>query len=241
MATRGALNDDEVASEMKKMTEFIRQEAMEKAREIQVKADEEHNIEKAKLVRAETLNIEASYEKKKKTAVLQRKIQASAAANKIRLKVLEAREAALNDLLNECRKRLGPAVQKNGNQSQLTVQIILQGLLQLLPSADEVTSDPVMIVCKKSDVSMVEEASKQAVSEYLKIIQLDQGKSLFIQVDKNRNLPDSTSGGVVLVTAGGKIVCQNTLEARLDLAAEKMLPYLRMALYGASPSRRFFD
>jgi hypothetical protein len=31
------LNDAEVAAEMKKMTEFIRQEAQEKAREIQVK------------------------------------------------------------------------------------------------------------------------------------------------------------------------------------------------------------
>jgi V-type H+-transporting ATPase subunit E len=40
------LNDDEVLSEMKKMVAFIKQEAMEKAREIQVKADEEFAIEK---------------------------------------------------------------------------------------------------------------------------------------------------------------------------------------------------
>lgn len=32
-----ALNDEEVAQEMRKMTEFIKQEASEKAREIQVK------------------------------------------------------------------------------------------------------------------------------------------------------------------------------------------------------------
>lgn len=40
------MNDDEVLSEMKKMVSFIKQEAMEKAREIQVKADEEFAIEK---------------------------------------------------------------------------------------------------------------------------------------------------------------------------------------------------
>lgn len=40
------MNDDEVLTEMKKMVAFIKQEAMEKAREIQVKADEEFAIEK---------------------------------------------------------------------------------------------------------------------------------------------------------------------------------------------------
>lgn len=50
------LNDVEVSAEMSKMVSFIKQEALEKAREIKVKADEEFNIEKAKLVRQETVN-----------------------------------------------------------------------------------------------------------------------------------------------------------------------------------------
>ena len=36
------------------MTAFIKQEAMEKAREIEIKANEEFEIEKSKLVRQET-------------------------------------------------------------------------------------------------------------------------------------------------------------------------------------------
>lgn len=47
------MNDDEVLSEMKKMVAFIKQEAMEKAREIQVKADEEFAIEKVRTERGE--------------------------------------------------------------------------------------------------------------------------------------------------------------------------------------------
>lgn len=43
-----AMNDEEVNTELKKMVEFIRQEAQEKAREIQVKADEEFAIEKVR-------------------------------------------------------------------------------------------------------------------------------------------------------------------------------------------------
>ena len=68
------LSDDEVQSEMKKMVAFIKQEAIEKAREIQVKADEEFNIEKAKLVRQETIALEAQYEKKVKQEEISRKM-----------------------------------------------------------------------------------------------------------------------------------------------------------------------
>jgi V-type H+-transporting ATPase subunit E len=73
MADRG-LNDTQVATEMNKMVAFIKQEALEKAREIKVKADEEFNIEKAKLVRLETVAIDAFYAKKMKTAESQRKM-----------------------------------------------------------------------------------------------------------------------------------------------------------------------
>jgi V-type H+-transporting ATPase subunit E len=95
------MNDDEVLSEMKKMVSFIKQEAMEKAREIQVKADEEFAIEKvgqrknigvlyticvaymtvfvipllqAKIVRSEAQNIESTYEKKRKQASVSQKM-----------------------------------------------------------------------------------------------------------------------------------------------------------------------
>lgn len=69
-----ALNDEEVYSEMKKMVAFIKQEALEKAREIKVKADEEFSIEKAKLVRQESANIEANAQRRVKQAEVQRKM-----------------------------------------------------------------------------------------------------------------------------------------------------------------------
>lgn len=68
------LSDDEASKEMKKMVAFIMQEAAEKSREIQIKADEEFNIEKAKLVRQETTTIEQQYQKKLKQADVKRKM-----------------------------------------------------------------------------------------------------------------------------------------------------------------------
>ena len=68
------MNDEEVLSEMKKMVAFIKQEAVEKAREIQIKADEEFAIEKAKIVRQEAINIDSQYEKKIKQAEVSQKM-----------------------------------------------------------------------------------------------------------------------------------------------------------------------
>jgi vacuolar-type H+-ATPase subunit E/Vma4 len=46
-----------------------------------------------------------------------------------------------------------------------------------------------------------------------------------------------SSGGVVLSTPDGKIICANTLDARLAMAFENRLPEIRMLLYGASLTR----
>jgi V-type H+-transporting ATPase subunit E len=80
------------------MTAFIKQEAMEKGREIEIKADEEFAIEKSKLVRQETQAIDTAYEKKFKTAQMSQQITRSTVANKTRLKVLSARQELLDGI-----------------------------------------------------------------------------------------------------------------------------------------------
>jgi len=69
-----ALSDEEASKEMKKMVTFIMQEASEKAKEIRIKADEEFNIEKAKLVLQETTSIEANFAKRLGQAEVKRKM-----------------------------------------------------------------------------------------------------------------------------------------------------------------------
>ena len=68
------LTDDEASKEMKKMVAFIMQEASEKCTELHVRADEEFNIEKAKLVRHETINLEQLYARKYKQAQVKRRV-----------------------------------------------------------------------------------------------------------------------------------------------------------------------
>lgn len=51
----------------------------------------------------------------------------------------------------------------------------------------------------------------------------------------------SRSGGVELVAQNGKFVVENTLESRLDLMSQQMVPELRTILFGRNPNRKFTD
>ena len=59
------------------MKSFIEREAREKVDEINAKAEEEFNIEKARLVQQEKLKIMSYYERKEKQVELQRKMWVS--------------------------------------------------------------------------------------------------------------------------------------------------------------------
>ena len=48
-------------------------------------------------------------------------------------------------------------------------------------------------------------------------------------------------GGIELFAQGGKIKVTNTLESRLDLISEQLLPEVRVALFKRNPNRKFDD
>ncbi|RIB29544.1 putative vacuolar ATP synthase subunit E [Gigaspora rosea] len=229
MTTSRALTDDEVSNEMTKMVAFINQEAQEKANEIKVKADEEFNIEKAKLVRQESINIEATYQRKIKQAEIQKKIAQSNFINKSRLKVLQARQQMLEELFVETRSQLKKISQNKDSYSNLLKDLILQGLYQLM-------DENVTVIAKKSELNLAQDAIKIAAKTYT-----DTTRSpVHVEIDKE-NLPEESAGGVILSSHFGRIKINNTLEERLSLAQEEMLPELRVLLFGHSPNRKFFD
>src|ERR1700712_3236105 len=113
------------------MTEFIKQEALEKAREIEIKANEEFSIEKSKLVRQETDSIDASYTKKFKQASMTQQITRSTVANKTRLKVLGARQELLDDIFEQAGKKLGDGTKDGGKYQGILKNLLLEGLYAL--------------------------------------------------------------------------------------------------------------
>jgi V-type H+-transporting ATPase subunit E len=172
------------------MTAFIRQEALEKAREIQIKADEEFAIEKSKLVRQETAAIDLLYEKKFKQASMSQQITRSMLANKTRLRVLSARQALLDELFERAREKItgaGTQPPKRKNEAAgAGYQGILKGLI--LEGLYALNEDKVAVRARTKDYDVVKKAIADASREFKEVV----GRDIAVEIDKEEPLPDSS-------------------------------------------------
>uniref|UniRef100_A0A3P8RRT8 ATPase H+ transporting V1 subunit E1a n=1 Tax=Amphiprion percula TaxID=161767 RepID=A0A3P8RRT8_AMPPE len=207
-----ALTDADVQKQIKHMMAFIEQEASEKVEEIDAKAEEEFNIEKGRLVQTQRVKIMEYYEKKEKQIEQHKKIQMSNLMNQARLKVLK-------DLLNE-----DPA-----QYSRLLEGLVLQGFYQLL--------EPKVTMSRpQQDVEIVQ----VKFSSVVVIVVVYVENNIIVRIDQERFLP-LASAGVEVYNDNGKIKVSNTLESRLELMAQQMMPEIRVNLFGANPNRKFTD
>ena len=161
------------------MTAFIRQEALEKAQEIRIKADEEFAIEKSKLVRQETSSIDSSYEKKFKQAGMSQTITRSKVANNTRLKILSGRQELLDDLFDRARGKLGDYTKDKGKYQTVLKGLILQGAYAL-------GEGKIQVRARKTDYDVVKKAIADAEKEYKESM----GKGTKIEIDEKNPLPN---------------------------------------------------
>ncbi|XP_035212956.1 V-type proton ATPase subunit E-like [Stegodyphus dumicola] len=225
-----SLSDADVQKQINHMMDFIEQEANEKAEEIDAKAEEEFNLEKGRLVQEQRLKIIEYFEKKEKQVELQRKIQSSNMLNQARLKVLKTQEDHIKVVLDEARKQLHTKTKDTARYQQVLKNLILQSIYQLLES--EVT-----VKCRKQDADLVERSLGEIAKEYQEKV----GKPCKITIDKESYLPPDCAGGIELTAQKGKIKINNTLESRLDMISQQLLPEIRETLFGANPNRKFKD
>jgi V-type H+-transporting ATPase subunit E len=163
------------------MVAFIKQEALEKAREIEIKADEESAIEKSKLVRQETAAIDAQYERKYKQAELAQQIARSTVTNKTRLKILAARQQLLDEIFEEARKKLEDVSKDEGNYTTILKNLILEGLYAL-------GEEFVQLRAREKDVAALKNAIEQAKTEYKE----QSGADVNIKIDENNWVPEES-------------------------------------------------
>jgi len=235
------MNDDDVRKQLSSMVSFIQQEAEEKAQEILSKAREDFQTEKKRMADAGRKKIDKEFEDKETEFEIAQKILASTEMNLGRLRVLKARDDGIQDILNEALNRQHLLSRPGAQYSALLQKLILQGFLKLREAE-------VIIVCRKEDVAAVEEAAALAGAEFKKVTQSDVSatisKKLYLAPGKTGNAPSGgqfCTGGVMLTSQGGRIVCSNTLDDRLALVYQSRLPVIREMLFGANPNRKFFD
>ncbi|KAL7728628.1 hypothetical protein ACLKA6_012619 [Drosophila palustris] len=225
-----ALSDADVQKQIKHMMAFIEQEANEKAEEIDAKAEEEFNIEKGRLVQQQRLKIMEYYEKKEKQVELQKKIQSSNMLNQARLKVLKVREDHVGSVLDDARKRLGEVTKNEAEYKEILSKLIVQGLYQVM-------EPKVNLRCRQVDVPLVRSVLQSSIEQYKAAMKQD--VELF--VDEREFLNADTCGGVELLALNGRIKVPNTLESRLELISQQLVPEIRNALFGRNVNRKFTD
>lgn len=232
------------------MTAFIRQEALEKAREIQLKADEEFAIEKANLVRQETSSVDAQYEKKFKQAGMSQQITKSTLANKMRLRLLSARQELLNDLYEQAGKKLSGYTDDAAKYQEVLKNLLLEGVYAI-------NEKKVLVRCRAKDDDLVKKAAADASTEYSEKLK---GREVEIAIDDKEKLPEESydflalsicstivltcshsAGGVFILNGTGKIDINNTFEERLKLLETDALPAVRTILFGENKNRKFKD
>ncbi|XP_019186134.1 PREDICTED: V-type proton ATPase subunit E-like isoform X2 [Ipomoea nil] len=227
------MNDADVSKQIQQMVRFIRQEAEEKANEISVSAEEEFNIEKLQLVEAEKKKIRQEYERKTKQVEVRRKIEYSMQLNASRIKFLQAQDDVVNAMKESASKELLRVSEDKIAYKKLLKGLIVQSLLKLQEPS-------VLLRCREMDVALVKSVVEEAKREY-------------VEKDKTRRIPNITldsvylppppsganvhgpscAGGIVLASQDGKIVFENTLNARLDVMFRRLLPEIRKQLYSA--------
>ncbi|KZV36181.1 hypothetical protein F511_26363 [Dorcoceras hygrometricum] len=224
------MNDADVSKQIQQMVRFIRQEAEEKANEISVSAEEEFNIEKLQLVEAEKKKIRQEYERKEKQVQVRKKIEYSMQLNASRIKVLQAQDVLVNSMKESASKELLNVSSDQNSYKQLLKDLIVQSLLRLKEPS-------VLLRCRKDDLKFVNSVLKTAKEEYADKAKVHPPE---VVID-NVNLPPAPSnddahgpfcsGGVVLASRDGKIVFENTLDARLEVVFRKKLPEVLLHLF----------
>jgi len=219
------------------MTEFIHQEAREKAEEIAVKTNSEANAKKLTLRDELLLKLQSSYAKKKENHQIQSKIQRSKVMNLARIDVMKSRDTQIASLKSQVLSELTKTSQ-DSKYPQLMTFLVAEALMKLMEKE-------VYVQFRQEDEQYMAKAIKDGVALFQATIKKSTGVTPQVEVlHDDEYLPagpdgtprESCTGGVRLFARGGQIVCDNTLDSRLDKAVLDMLPSLRGILFGVRPA-----
>lgn len=230
------MNDVDVSRQIQQMVRFIRQEAEEKANEISVSAEEEFNIEKLQIVEAEKKKIRQEYERKEKQVDVRKKIEYSMQLNASRIKVLQAQDDLVNAMREAASQELLKVSHHDSHNHQLHHHHDYQGLMKALvvQCLLRLKEPAVLLRCRKDDIKLLESVLDSAKEEYAKKAKVHQPEiivdDVYLTPSPSTHGP-SCSGGIVMASRDGKIVIENTLDARLDVLFRSKLPEIRKHLF----------
>jgi len=228
------MNKQDAERQITAMIGFIRQEAKEKAEDIMRDIEREATADKLNKERTLTSSIKDEYAKKKKDKIVNKRIERSRKENEARITRMRERDNIIKQLKEEVLEKLAD-VAKDKKYPDLVKYLIVQGLMTI-------TENKIILQCRKEDVAIVKAQIDGAVKLYQEFIKTNTGIVPKCQVDLSNEFlapapvkgrkQVSCSGGVVLSSRNGTIVCRNTLDSRLELCFDNLIPQVRALLFG---------
>lgn len=200
------------------MIDFIERDAQEKIREYEDEAQNQYDAEKANLVEAEKKKVIASSENRKKQIEVERRVARANLVKEQRLRVMEERGVILDQLRDAAKAEVFALMKDPAKYKVLLKGFFLQAAVALQSDCE--------VQCRKIDENVV----KSLIAEGVEAVKAAHGKQVTISVSKT-SLIDDAWGGVILVSADGKIVCNNTLSYRAHHAFHEQLPTIRYLLF----------
>lgn len=180
------------------------------------------------------LKILQDVKQKQKDAETQRRIQRSIILAQVRVGKMQKREELVQKVKALALQKLVQAVAADQKNYELLLKkLLIQGLIKL-------NEAKLQVMCREIDARSVQKILEPAAREYEKMIQEACGETVRVEVTlSNKILPGpaigdgtpSCAGGLKIVARDGRIVCDNTLNSRLEIAFADLMPVIRSILF----------
>jgi len=158
------MNEEDKNKRITQMCNFIIQEAKEKVNEINLKTDNDFALEKQMMVHNSKLKLQKDFKQMEKDIQTQKRIVKAKAEAAHRVKLMDEREQLIQDVKEAAIDALIPATKDEKKYKDMLKKLIIQGLIKL-------NEAKATVLCRECDVSLVQEAIKEAGPEYKKLIQ----------------------------------------------------------------------
>jgi len=162
------------------MAAYFRQEAKEKAEEIEQRTEAEFQAIFAERIKLASRVVHEEAERKKKEKVVLKRIERSRAHTETRVKRMEERNKIMKQVKTECLTELAH-VSKNAKYPQLCMYLIVQGLMTI-------TETQVALQCREEDLKIVEAQIEPAMKLYQDFVFAQTGIRPKVQIEVNRSV-----------------------------------------------------
>ncbi|CDR96216.1 ATP synthase subunit E containing protein, putative [Babesia bigemina] len=207
------------------MVNFILNEAKDKAEEIESTAVEDFNVQKMTLFQQKKDEIRAKLTKKINGLKLEKIRTYNAASREIHDRVLRHKCSIIDNIKSDALQKIKEQISVADEYKRIIVLLIIKGLMSL-------ACNDVLVRCRKEDVTIVKSSIGDAKLRFATLVRESVGAKLELtaEVDTNTYL-SSDNIGVVVTTSDGKVECDCTLNSRLDICCEKLIPKFKTALF----------